>query len=194
MRWLYIAGRKPIDKAAMRLPIICADANLPLELTRYYLPRLELALDLVVDAPHMRVTQLIGLPVGKMSLQAQPAGKRKNAIKETEAANKRQRLVGTARHLVGGRKGLVITYKAIEKEFEGLDGVEVAHYGDIEGIDRWGDVDVLVIIGAAAAMGGRHRTYGGRHHRQASARQGGQAEAPGLRRRPEMLDLSRRDG
>ena len=147
IRWLYISGRKRIDKRLMRLPIICADANLPLELTRYYLRRLELVLDLVVDAPHMRITQLTGLPVGKMSLQAQPAGKRKNAIKETEAANKRQRLVDTARHLVGGRKGLVITYKAIEKEFEALDGVEVAHYGDIEGIDRWGDVDALVIIG-----------------------------------------------
>ena len=47
IRWLYIAGRKRIDKRLMRLPIIYADATLPLELTRYYLPRLELALNLV---------------------------------------------------------------------------------------------------------------------------------------------------
>ena len=46
-----------------------------------------------------------------------------------------------------GRRGLVITYLAIEKDFEGLNNIEVAHFGAIEGIDRWGDVDVAVIIG-----------------------------------------------
>ena len=65
IRWLYIAGRKRIDKRLMRLPIIYADATLPLELTRYYLPRLELALDLVIAEPHGRLIQAIGHPVGK---------------------------------------------------------------------------------------------------------------------------------
>ena len=41
----------------------------------------------------------------------------------------------------------MITYLAIEKDFEGLNNIEVAHFGAIEGMDRWGDVDVAVIIG-----------------------------------------------
>ena len=48
-------GRKRIDKRLMRLPIIYADATLPRELTRYYLPRLELALDLAIAEPHGRL-------------------------------------------------------------------------------------------------------------------------------------------
>ena len=76
VRWLYIAGRKRIDKRLMRLPIIYADATLPLELTRYYLPRLELALNLVIAEPHGRLIQAIGHPVGKSALQPLPDGKR----------------------------------------------------------------------------------------------------------------------
>ena len=80
-------------------------------------------------------------------------GKQRGAWTETgeeaeeRVARKRQRLVDACRHLAQGRRGLVITYKDIEKDFEGIEGVEVAHFGAIEGIDRWRDVDVVVIIG-----------------------------------------------
>ena len=49
----------------------------------------------------MRVTQVIGLPVGKASLQALPAGKRSDD-EEERVARKRQRLVDAVRHLVEG--------------------------------------------------------------------------------------------
>ena len=146
IRWLYIAGRKRIDKRLMRLPIIYADATLPLELTRYYLPRLELALDLVIAEPHGRLIQAIGHPVGKSGLQPLPDGKRKGA-EEARVARKRASLVDTVRHLTQGRRGLAIVYKDIEKDFEGIDGVETGHFGAVEGIDRWGNVAVAVIIG-----------------------------------------------
>ena len=146
IRWLYISGRKRIDKRLMRLPIIYADATLPLELTRYYLPRLELALDLVIAEPHGRLVQAIGHPVGKSALQPLPDGKRKPA-EEARVARKRASLVDTVRHLTQGRRGLAIVYMDIEKDFEGIDGVETGHFGAVEGIDRWGNVAVAVIIG-----------------------------------------------
>ena len=146
IRWLYISGRKRIDKRLMRLPIIYADATLPLELTRYYLPRLELALDLVIAEPHGRLIQAIGHPVGKSALQPLPDGKRTPA-EEARVARKRASLVDTVRHLTQGRRGLAIVYKDIEKDFEGIDGVETGHFGAVEGIDRWGNVAVAVIIG-----------------------------------------------
>ena len=62
-------------------------------------------------------------------------------------ARKRASLVDTVRHLTQGRRGLAIVYKDIEKDFEGIDGVETGHFGAVEGIDRWGNVDVAVIIG-----------------------------------------------
>ena len=94
----------------------------------------------------MRITQVIGLPVGKASLQPLPPGKR-SADEEERVGRKRQRLADACRHLVAGRRGLVITYKSIEADFADIEGVEVGHFNAIEGIDRWKDVDVLIIIG-----------------------------------------------
>ena len=105
----------------------------------------------------MRVIQVTGTPVGKSALVPKPRGERKGKQRgawtetgeeaEERVARKRQRLVDACRHLVAGRRGLVITYKSIENDFEGIAGVEVAHFSAIEGIDLWKDVDVVVIIG-----------------------------------------------
>ena len=146
VRCLRLLGRKDIAAKLKDLPLIVADATLPFELVKNYMPSLELICDLNVEAPHMKVTQVIGLPVGKSSLQPLKAGKRKPG-EEERVGRKRQRLADAVRHLTQGRRGLVITYQSIEDDFWGIEGVEVAHFGAVAGIDRWGDVDVLVMIG-----------------------------------------------
>ena len=42
---------------------------------------------------------------------------------------------------------LVITYKAIEAAFEGIPGVEVAHFNGVAGLDGWRDVAQIIVIG-----------------------------------------------
>lgn len=157
VRWLRVIGHRDIVQPLASLPIIHADATPPLDLVRNYLPNLQLACDLEIEAPHMRVTQVTGTPVGKSALVPKPPGERKGKRRgawtetgeeaEERVTRKRQRLVDACEHLAKGRRGLVITYKDIERDFEGIKGVEVAHFGAIEGIDRWRDVDVVVIIG-----------------------------------------------
>jgi hypothetical protein len=146
VRYLRVIGRKDIDETLAGLPLIHADATLQIDIVHHYLPRLRLALDLDVEAPHEHITQLVGLPVGKSSLQALAPGERREG-EEDRVSRKRQRLVDAVRHLVRGRRGLVITYKDIEADFHQIEGIEVAHFNAIEGIDRWRDVDVVVIIG-----------------------------------------------
>ena len=53
----------------------------------------------------------------------------------------------TDRHIIGKRSGVIITYEAIENDFKMIAGVETAHFGNIEGLDRWRDVEVLVMVG-----------------------------------------------
>ena len=31
-----------------------------------------------------------------------------------------------------------ITYKDVEEDFAGIEGIEVGHFNAIEGVDRWG--------------------------------------------------------
>ena len=146
VRCVRLLGRKDIAEKLTGLPIIVADATLPLDLVKHFLPNLDLVCDLNVEAPHMKVTQVIGLPVGKSSLQPLKPGKRKPE-EEARVERKRQRLADACRHLTQGRRGLVITYQSIESDFAGIENVETAHFGAIEGIDRWGNVDVMVMIG-----------------------------------------------
>jgi hypothetical protein len=143
VRYLRVIERKEINKTLAGLPLIHADATMQTDIVRHYLPRLKLALDLDVEAPHERITQLIGWPVGKLSLKA---GERSEG-EEARVSRKRQRLADVVRHLVRGRRGLVVTYKDIEADFHQIEGIEVTHFNAIEGIDRWGDVDVIVVIG-----------------------------------------------
>ena len=156
-RALRLLRRKPIAEKLYDLPIIHADATLQLELAQQYLPKLDLVLDLNVRAPHMRVVQVVGMPVGKSSLEPKPPGVRRGKQRgawtetpeeaEARVARKREALANACRQLMMGRNGLIITYKDIEKDFAGIENVEVAHFGAVEGIDRWGTVEVAVIIG-----------------------------------------------
>ena len=156
-RALRLLQRKPIPEKLYDLPIIHADATLQLELAQQYLPKLDLVLDLNVRAPHMRVVQVVGMPVGKSSLEPKPPGVRRGKQRgawtetpeeaEARVAHKREALASACRQLMMNRHGLVITYRDIEADFAGIENVEVAHFGAVEGIDRWSGVEVAVIIG-----------------------------------------------
>jgi len=65
VRQLRIMGAKKIAERIIKMPIIHADATLQYDLTRHHLPRLELSDKIKVAAPHMQITQVIGLPGAK---------------------------------------------------------------------------------------------------------------------------------
>src|SRR4029077_14804893 len=119
------------------LPLIHLDATMPFELVKHFLPDLDLVLDLKVEAPHMRITQVVGMPVGKAALVPKPPSRRKGKQRgawtetpeevEARVGRKRARLADAVRHIVKGRRGLVITYQSIEQDFAGIEGVDTAH-------------------------------------------------------------------
>jgi hypothetical protein len=142
--YLKLHGRRDIHGRIAGLPVIALDATLNLDIVKHFFPRMKLALDLEVRAPHERVTQVVGLPVGKASLSP---GKRRPE-EERRVANKRERLLTGVRRLAAGRSCVVITNKELTPLFDGAgQNIEVAHFNAIEGIDRWRNVDVLFTIG-----------------------------------------------
>ena len=145
--YLKLNGRRDIHERIAELPIIALDATLNVDIVKHFFSRIDLALDLQVQAPHERVTQVVSLPVGKASLSQLDAGKRRSE-EEQRVANKRERLLKVVRRLAAGRRCVVITNKELTPMFDGAEpNIEVAHFNAIEGIDRWRDVDVLITIG-----------------------------------------------
>ena len=142
VRWLHVSGRK--DLRLQNVPVLHLDATMPVDLVRHYLPRLQIAADIEINAPHQRVTQVVGLPTGKGALLPDDP----DPAKAVEATRRRQRFVATVRHLSRGRRTLVITYKRFEGDFTDIPGVETGHFGAVEGLDCWGDVEALFVIGA----------------------------------------------
>jgi putative DNA primase/helicase len=145
--YLKLNGRRDIHERIAGVPIIALDATLNLDIVKHFFPRIKFALDLEVQAPHERVTQVVGLPVGKASLSQLDPGKRRPE-EERRVANKRERLLKVVRRLAAGRRCVVITNKELTPLFDGAgQNIEIAHFNAIEGIDRWRNFDVLVTIG-----------------------------------------------
>lgn len=143
-QFLRILQRRKVDKDLLALPIVVADATLPFEIARHYLPDLQLACDIEIEAPHQNIVQVTGVPIGKLSTRPCAPGERTSKEEERVAA-KRQRLVDLVRLWLPGPRKLVITYQGIEKDFDAV--ADTAHWNAFEGRNQWEDVDSLVVIG-----------------------------------------------
>lgn len=99
-----------------------------------------------VAQPHQRLTLVSG-GFGKTSIVPN------SACAPDELARRRNRLQECVDHVrwqalrIAPRRALVVTYVAIEKAFAGIPGVETAHFNAIAGLDRYGDVGLLMAIG-----------------------------------------------
>lgn len=101
-----------------------------------------------IDAaqPHQHLTLVSG-SFGKTSIVPNVA------CAPEEQARRRNRLQDCVDHVrwhalrVAPRRVLVVTYMAIEEAFAGIPGVETAHFNAIAGLDRYGDVGLLMVIG-----------------------------------------------
>jgi hypothetical protein len=107
-----------------------------------------------VDAPHVRVFQSVGKSSAKSQLLPQPPADpdgvyteeeiAKNLTRENNRKALRTNVVNLARR--AGRT-LIVTYKDLIPLLDLPAPIETAHFNGIAGIDRWGEFDLLIIIG-----------------------------------------------
>jgi hypothetical protein len=177
-RYLRVLGKRDIHETFTSLPLLHGDATMQIELVRHYLPDITMLLELDVLAPFERITQIVGLAVGKKILEL-PADE--NDPKYAKQKARRDRLVALVTHLARGRRTLVICQKHVEGAFDNVPNVETAHYGAIEGLDCFGDVEVIFTIGrpmpnpgsvelTGSALTGKVVNAGDRKNRQRTIR------------------------
>ena len=144
-RPIVIWHRKPVAGEFVGLPLLHLDAALRPDLAQTILPGLEVAV-IEADAPHQHVRHISG----HFSMGSLVPSPRNSPVEEQRRANRLSECVDyvrwhAARHAPG--RCLVITYKAIEAAFAGIEGVEVAHYNAVAGLDGWRDIACLFLIG-----------------------------------------------
>jgi hypothetical protein len=173
-RYLRVLGKKEIHETVTELPILHGDATMEIELVRHHLPSIQPLLTLDVLAPYERITQIVGLSVGKKILKL-PADE--NDPKYAKQKARLDRLRALVIHLARGRRTLVICQMHVEDAFADIPNVETAHFGAIEGLDSYGNVEVLITIGrpmpgpasiemTGSALTGKPVTVGERQNQQ----------------------------
>ncbi|MGA7408033.1 MAG: hypothetical protein WBW67_25125, partial [Pseudolabrys sp.] len=141
-RVVLLHTRRHLQEAVTAGPVLVLDATMPIRIVRHYLPRLEVLADLQAAAPSLDTFQIVG-GWGKTSMI--PSSRASG-----EENCRRDRMLQELRDFVvfhSGGNALVVTYEAIEDRFSNLPGVRTGHFNKIAGLDTFGDVRSLFVIG-----------------------------------------------
>ena len=151
-RELVTKGRRDIPKG-WHVPTLLLDANLPLELVRFYYPMVKITADIEVAAPHQHVRQIIDRAYsqsGLKPLDPEQADTAEGKRRQNRLAELRVQLLTQARRVAPGRV-LVVLQKAVEAALRDLGplpaNLELAHHNGVRGRDEWGDVRLLIVVG-----------------------------------------------
>ena len=147
-RGLWLRGRKEIAAGFAGVPTLVMGAHIKTELLEYFWPGIELTADIAVAAPYQHVRQVIDENYGKNRLAPE---------KDTPAAAERRRdahaIVARIARRYWPKQVLVIAQKDLEGHLKKLPipaNVEMDHFGNIEGVDKWRRVRAVVVIGRPA--------------------------------------------
>ena len=149
-RVLGLRHRRPLAKG-WQVPTLLMDATMEPELLRPVWPDLQLVADVAVEAPHMCVRQVIDRAYSLSMLDPdsatdpKEARRRANRLRDLHATVARE----TRAHAPG--RVLVVAQKRVRAALETMGGlpptVAWAHHGAVAGLDSWGDVRGMVVVG-----------------------------------------------
>jgi hypothetical protein len=155
MRW---SADLKIGSAA----VLMIDADLDEEVARRFVPKLAKVTEIEAEPVHYEATQIIDRRVSMgmtcVSAKVREAIAKTGCIPAELDAKDRTRINNCKRlhrlaeaKAAGGRRGLVVSYKAVEEALRALpliEGVEYAHFSALRGVDRWKDCDFIIIAGS----------------------------------------------
>ena len=139
---------------AAEAPILHLDATLRPELVQTYLPLIDIGAPVAARQPHVRIRQVTGSPTSARALTpAADAPERDRKAAATRLRDLRAWIALRARQchrpaaradlLVVGQKATIDALRAT-----GLPPrVEAVHFNALSGLDRWGDVGGMIVMG-----------------------------------------------
>ena len=149
---ILLHSRREVREAVTDGPILALDATMPVRIVQYFLPRLKVLADVQAAAPFLDTFQILGGWGKTTIIPAARASRDENIRREGLLCELRDFVV-----LHGGSNALVVTYDAIEGRFADLPGVRTGHFNAIAGLDTFGDVRSLFVIGRPLPQPTVHR-------------------------------------
>ena len=150
---ILLHSRRDVSATLMALPWLFLDGTMAETLTRYYLPRFKLLATIEAGIPHTKVTHIVR-GWGRSNLIPHPkADGAENARRENFLAELCDFIL---QH--GGGDALVVTHQEIEHCFAKLPGVRTAHFNAIRGLDAFGSVKAVFVLGRPLPSFDAHRS------------------------------------
>jgi hypothetical protein len=142
--------------------VLMTDADLDEEVARRFVPKLAKVTEIEAEPVNYHATQIVDRRVTMdqmcVSFDVREKIKKHGIIPPNLDAKDRTRINNCKRlHRLaevkasGGRKGLIVSYKAVEEVLRVLPpiaGVEYGHFSALRGVDRWKDCDFLIEAGS----------------------------------------------
>lgn len=157
IRVVHTRGLRAITQQWAEAPTLLLDATLPSpDLLRRFYPDVEVVAEVEARMPHARVRQVVGAPtaIGKLLGSTKPAagGERR------EGADANRNLTSVyhailARHVELGRpRTLVVAQQQVAAALRAMSlpddhHVAVRHFNALSGLDGFGDVGLLIVVG-----------------------------------------------
>jgi putative DNA primase/helicase len=162
-RFALSRGVAPVRKQ-YKVPTLLMDATLPDDaILQAYFPQVERVADIKVAMPHVYIRQVLEAPVSKKRLLV---GIKERGENTTNRANRRAIRRYILRRWVetGRQPTLVVCQQKYENWLRGVglpDGIYVEHFNNIEGLDRYKHVRLLITVGRTLPPPDKIETYAG---------------------------------
>lgn len=134
-----------------QVPTLLMDATMEPELLRHVWPDLELVADVAVEAPHMQVRQVVDRAYSLSMLDPDGTTDPKEARRRTHRLRDLHAVIAREARAHAPGRLLVVTQKRVRAALEAMGGlpptVAWAHHGAVAGLDSWGDVRAMVVVG-----------------------------------------------
>lgn len=135
-----------------KVPVLHIDATMRQELVAPFLPGITVAPAVSAKTPHVRIRQVLGAPVSSKALVPGPQAKNRE---HTTAANNQRAMrtyLAVRSKQMGGGTAPVLAIGQMRAVSALTTGdlpanLEVAHFNALSGLDRWGNVAGMVVMG-----------------------------------------------
>ena len=151
---LHLKGRRKVRKG-WQVPTLLIDATLNIDLVRPYWPGVRMTAELLADAPHQHIRQVVDRAYSKSAIEPLLANTPGYSPEEAQRRHRGLRnvhaILNREARQYHGAPVLVVTQKAVREALP-LHGpmaicIDLGHHNAVAGRDQWRDVRALIVVG-----------------------------------------------
>jgi len=151
---LHLKGRR-LTRKGWQVPTLLIDATMNIDLVQPYWPNVQLTAELLADAPHQTIRQVVDRAYSKSAIEPLTEDMTSYSPDEAKRRNRGLRavhaIINREARQYGGADVLVVAQKAVREALPShgpmASCIDLAHHNAVAGRDQWRNVRALIVVG-----------------------------------------------